>query len=88
MVSKMRRIFSLCFSEMTPETSRNGVRIFERNFVESLQGQRTKFVHFALITFAQYCNHKEICIQINDKQVIKMPEKGSKVKFTNVHNHL
>ena len=28
-------------------------------------------------------NHKEICIQINGEQAIKMPEKGSKVKFTN-----
>ena len=54
--SKMRRIFSLCFSEITPETSRNDARIFERNFVESSQGQRTKFAHFALITFSQYCS--------------------------------
>ena len=53
--SKMRRIFSLCFSEITLETSRNDARIFERNFVESSQGQRTKFAHFALITFSQYC---------------------------------
>ena len=51
----MRRIFSLCFSEITLETSRNDARIFERNFVESSQGQRTKFAHFALITFSQ-CN--------------------------------
>ena len=55
--SKMRRIFSLCFSEITLETSRNDARIFERNFVESSQGQRTKFAHFALITFSQYCNN-------------------------------
>ena len=53
--SKMRRIFSLCFSEITLETSRNDAQIFERNFVESSQGQRTKFAHFALITFSQYC---------------------------------
>ena len=55
----MRRIFSLCFSEMTPETSRNDAQIFERNFVESSQGQRTKFTHLALITFAQYCRRSE-----------------------------
>ena len=54
----MRRIFSLCFSEITLETPRNDARIFERNFVESSQGQRTKFVHFALITFSQYCISK------------------------------
>ena len=33
-------------------------------------------------------NHKEICIQINGEQAIKMPEKGSKVKFTNFHKQL
>ena len=53
----MRQIFSLCFSGMTQETSRNSTQIFERNFVERSQGQRTKFAHFALITFAQYCNN-------------------------------
>ena len=53
----MRRIFSLCFSEITLEASRNDARIFERNFVESSQGQITKFAHFALITFSQYCKY-------------------------------
>ena len=33
-------------------------------------------------------NHKEICIEINGEQAIKMPEKGSKVKFTNFHKQL
>ena len=56
----MRRIFSLCFSEITLETSRNDARIFERNFIESSQGQRTKFAHFALITFSQYCKQVKI----------------------------
>ena len=51
----MRPIFSLCFSEMTLETLWNDAPFFGRNFVETSQGQRTKFVHFALITFSQYC---------------------------------
>ena len=33
-------------------------------------------------------NHKEVCIQINGEQAIKMPEKGSKAKFTNFHKQL
>ena len=66
LVSKMRRIFSLCFSEITLETSRNDARIFERNFVESSQGQRTKFAHFALITFSQYCTGSSSFICISD----------------------
>ena len=33
-------------------------------------------------------NHKEVCIQINGEQAIEMPEKCSKVKFTNFHKQL
>ena len=33
-------------------------------------------------------NHKENCISINGAQAIKMPEKGSKVKFINFHKQL
>ena len=33
-------------------------------------------------------NQKEICIQINGEQAIKMPKKCSKVKFTNFHKQL
>ena len=33
-------------------------------------------------------NHKENCISINGEKAIKMPEKGSKVKFTNFHKQL
>ena len=33
-------------------------------------------------------NHKEICIQINGEQDIKITEKGSKVKFTNFDKQL
>ena len=33
-------------------------------------------------------NHKESCILINCQQAIKMPHKGSKVKFTNFHKQL
>ena len=70
LVSKMRRIFSLCFSEITLVTSRNDARIFERNFVESSQGQRTKFAHFALITFSQYCNvYNCMCIMFQPMSV-------------------
>ena len=33
-------------------------------------------------------NHKEICIQVNGKQAIKMPEKGEKVYFKNYDRQL
>ena len=33
-------------------------------------------------------NHKENCISINGEQAIKMPEKGSKVKFNNLDKQL
>ena len=49
--SKIRRICALCLNEITFKTSRKGARIFARIFFESSREQRTKFVHFALITF-------------------------------------
>ena len=51
----MRRIFDLCFKEITFKTLRKDARIFGRIFFEKTRRQRTKFAHFALITFAQYC---------------------------------
>ena len=51
----MRRTFVFCFKEITLKTLRKDARIFGRNFSENSQRQRTKFAHFALITFAQYC---------------------------------
>ena len=44
-----------CLSKIMFRTLRKDAQIFERNFFKSSQGQRTKFTHLALITFAQYC---------------------------------
>ena len=33
-------------------------------------------------------NHKEVCLVINGKQSIKMPEKGEKIMFKNHHKQL
>ena len=30
-------------------------------------------------------NHREVCLEINGHQTIKIPEKGSKIKFENYH---
>ena len=53
--------------------------------------ERKHFCTFCLQCFSSgqvLTNQKEICIQINGEQATKMPEKGSKVKFTNFHKQL
>ena len=48
--TKLRRKIALCSSELSLDMSWN----FMRTFVEKSQEKRTKFAHFACITFAQY----------------------------------
>ena len=50
--------------------------------------------HFCMYCLQCFCseqiltNHKENCIQVNGKQAIKIPEKGSTVMFNNFHKQL
>ena len=53
--TKLRRKITLCSSELSLDTPWNFMRTFKRTFVEKSPEQRTKFAHFACITFAQYC---------------------------------
>ena len=53
--TKLRRKIALCSSELSLYTLWNFMWTFERTFVEKSREQRTKFAHFACITFAQYC---------------------------------
>ena len=60
-------------------------------FNQTKHKERKHFRMFCLQCFSSkqvLTNDKEICIQINSDQAIKMPEKGSKVKFTNFHKQL
>ena len=53
--------------------------------------ERKNFCMYCLQCFSSeqvLTDHKEICIQINGEQSIKMPEKNSKVKFNNFHKQL
>ena len=53
--TKLRRKIALCSSELSLNMPWNFMRTFKRTFIEKSQEQRTKFTHFAHITFAQYC---------------------------------
>ena len=55
LVKKLRRNSALCCREISLKKPRIVARTFARTFEESSQEQRTKFAHFACITFAQYC---------------------------------
>ena len=53
--TKVRRKIALCSSELSLDMPWNFMRTFKRTFIEKSREQRTKFAHFACITFAQYC---------------------------------
>ena len=53
--TNFRRKIVLCSSELSLDTPWNFMRTFTRTFVAKSREQRTKFAHFACITFAQYC---------------------------------
>ena len=57
-VPKIRRNSVLCSREISFKRPRIVTRTFARSFLESSRKQRTKFAHFACVTFAQYCNCK------------------------------
>ena len=53
--------------------------------------ERNHFCMYCLQCFSSeqvLTNQKENCISINGEQAVKMPEKGSKVKFMNFHKQL
>ena len=54
-LTKLRRKIALCLSELSLDTPSNFTQTFVRIFIEKSREQRTKFTHFACITFAQYC---------------------------------
>ena len=58
--TKLRRKITLCSSELSLDMPWN----FMRTFVEKSWEQRTKFIHFACITFAQYCNSSHFHIPL------------------------
>ena len=49
--TKLQRKITLCSSELLLDTPWN----FMQTFAKKSREQRTKFAHFACITFAQYC---------------------------------
>ena len=55
-VPKIRRNSVLCSREISLKRPQIVTRTFVRTFLESLREQRTKFMHFACVTFAQYCS--------------------------------
>jgi len=54
-VPKNCRIIALCLSEISLKTPEFTLKLLSELSLESSREQRTKFVHFACITFAQYC---------------------------------
>ena len=54
-VPKVRRNSVLCSREISLKRPWIVTRTFARTFLESSRKQRTKFAHFACVTFAQYC---------------------------------
>ena len=74
---------------ITEETKTHYVLIKDFNkfmFNQTKHKERKHFCMFCLQCFSSeqvLTNHKEICIQINGEEAIKMPEKGTKVKFAN-----
>ena len=58
-LTKIRRKIALCLSELSLDTPWNFTRTFVRIFVEKSREQRTKFAHFACVTFAQYVGYKQ-----------------------------
>jgi len=59
-VLKIQQNSVLCSREISLKRPRIVTRTFTRTFLESSREQRTKFAHFACVTFAQYCNF--LCI--------------------------
>ena len=57
---KLRRKIALYSSELSLDTPWNFMRTFSRIIVKKSREQRTKFTHFACITFAQYCTQKAL----------------------------
>ena len=76
---------------ITEETKTHYVLIKDFNkfmYNQTKHKERKQFCMYCLQCFSfeqVLTNHKENCISINGEQAIKMPEKGSKVKFTNFH---
>ena len=74
---------------ITEETKTHYVLIKDFNkfmFNQTKHKERKHFCMFCLQCFSSeqvLTNHKEICIQINGEEAIKMPEKGTKVKVAN-----
>ena len=54
-VLKSQRKSVLCSREISLKRCQNVTQTFARTFLESSREQRTKFAHFACVTFAQYC---------------------------------
>ena len=54
-VPKVRRNSVLCSREISLQRPWIVTRTFAWTFLESSRKQRTKFAHFACVTFAQYC---------------------------------
>ena len=53
--TRLWRKIAICWSELSLDTAWNFMWTCKQTFVEKSREQRTKFAHFACITFAQYC---------------------------------
>ena len=56
-----------------------------RIFVEKAREQRTKFAHFACITFAQYCKTKQASDIILEENDVVITEKSADAELFNNH---
>ena len=63
-VLRSRRKSILCSRGISLKRRQIVTRTFARTFLESSCEQRTKFVHFACVTFAQYCITKSCFLKM------------------------
>ena len=68
-VPKSQRKSILCSREISLKRRQIVTRTFARTFLESSREQRTKFAHFACVTFAQYCIINKALIE---KKIIRI----------------
>ena len=56
---------ALCSDKLSLDMPWHFMQTLERAFVEKSREQRTKFAHFACITFAQYCRYWVFWVHLN-----------------------
>ena len=79
---------------LTKSTTKNHVLIEDFNKLMFKQTKHKKKKHFCMSCLQCFSskrilnNHREVCSEINGHQTIRIPQKGSKIKFENYHKQL